>query len=272
MSDPPDIPSVSGQWMKIDDLRLTNSLTTVHNSLGGGSIGQIVSARRYMSDSSGQPEDVWYSYDVLGNVANLSDATGAKTEEYNQDAFGNVLADVNTGEWAATFTGRHLTAKEFDSLSSLYYYNKRWYDPIVGRFIQRGSPYTLADNKPQQTAKDERKAIEECFEETKDEANEGRKGCGNFADKLCGGEGGSGLLSQCLDQKGITLNHCTISYSWLIGPFHIECSVNCGDGGYCRFGDVDIWFIEFPAPYGGCTDPDPNPLPYPLPPYTTPVP
>ena len=52
----------------------------------------------------------------------------------HQDAYGNVLSDVNTGQWASTFSGRHLTTKEYDPDSELYYFWQRWHIPENGFF------------------------------------------------------------------------------------------------------------------------------------------
>jgi RHS repeat-associated protein len=121
----------------IDDIRFSNSRTKTHNTLSGGSIGQIVSAKNYMSNSYGQPEDVWYSYDHNGDVVNLSNSSGAKTTEYAQDAFGNVLSSATTGAWATSADGRHITTKEYDDNLNLYNFGLRWYDPEIGRFVSK---------------------------------------------------------------------------------------------------------------------------------------
>mgnify|MGYP006308273883 FL=1 len=93
-----------------------------------------------MSNSRGQPEDFWYSYDHIGNVMNLSDENGDETEEFAQDAFGNVLSSAQTGAWASDPSGRHETTKEMDGDVGLYYFWQRWYDSKTGRFLSK-SPY-----------------------------------------------------------------------------------------------------------------------------------
>jgi RHS repeat-associated protein len=113
----------------IDDIIFSNSRTITHNVSSG--------KRQYMSDSNDQPEDTWYHFDHLGNVANLSDSSGDETEEFAQDAFGNVLSSTTTGAWASSVSGRHLTTKEYDGASEMYYFYQRWYDPEVGRFISK---------------------------------------------------------------------------------------------------------------------------------------
>jgi RHS repeat-associated protein len=84
----------------------------------------------------------WYHYDRLGNVVAKTDMGGTPCSLYTMDAFGNVLqkGDQYYGygpESGGTDGGYHLTTKEFDSDSGLYYFNARWYDPTTGRFVSR---------------------------------------------------------------------------------------------------------------------------------------
>jgi len=79
----------------------------------------------------------WLDYDRLGNVMGTSDMTGDQTASYHQDAYGNVLSSMNTGAWAASFSGRHLTTKEYDPDGEMYYFWQRWYEPTIGSFLSR---------------------------------------------------------------------------------------------------------------------------------------
>ena len=76
----------------------------------------------------------WFFYDKLGNVQGTSDMAGDLVEAMDQDAYGNVLSSIETGQWASTFSGRHLTTKEYDPDSELYYFYGRHYDPQTGLF------------------------------------------------------------------------------------------------------------------------------------------
>ena len=71
---------------------------------------------------------------------NLSDENGDETEEFAQDAFGNVLSSAQTGAWASDPSGRHETTKEMDGDVGLYYFSQRWYDSKTGRFLSK-SPF-----------------------------------------------------------------------------------------------------------------------------------
>ncbi len=124
----------------IDDIRLSDSRTMKFNSLTGGAIGQIVSVREVTGtggDGSLGLTDTWLHYDHIGNVMNTSTSAGALGTTYNQDAWGNVLASATTGQWqtAALSSGRHLTTKEYDSDTNLYYFWERWLNPATSQFF-----------------------------------------------------------------------------------------------------------------------------------------
>ncbi len=78
----------------------------------------------------------------------LSNSSGQPAANYVQDAFGNVVS--------GSANGYHLTTKEFHNDFGLYYFYKRWYDPMLGRFISRDplgsfnnvNLYEYADNCP----------------------------------------------------------------------------------------------------------------------------
>jgi hypothetical protein len=107
------------------------------------------------------------------------------------------------------------------------------------------------NNNPSQSVIRELYAIQRCFEENKDEADKGGS-CGNFADKMCGGNNGDGKIKQCLANKGIVLKRCNISMSRWPGGIHRECKVSCDGGVGCVIGDIDVWPIDKPGPYSTC--------------------
>ena len=83
---------------------------------------------------------LWYHFDRLGNVMAITDSNGNMYAGYTMEAFGNLL-------WVGTSTGYylsqsdpqryHLTTKEVDPETVLYYFNARWYDASTGRFASR---------------------------------------------------------------------------------------------------------------------------------------
>jgi RHS repeat-associated protein len=79
----------------------------------------------------------FYQYDGLGNVIQLTDAAGRPEVSYIYDAWGNsVLPEPSTN--AFRFTGQAL-----DSANGLYYFRARYYDPSLGRFIDKDPLATL---------------------------------------------------------------------------------------------------------------------------------
>ncbi len=70
--------------------------------------------------------------DVLGSAVVVTDNTGAQVEAYLYDAFGAMNG-------SSAVTDYTYTNQEYDAESSLMYYNARYYDPALGRFISRDS-------------------------------------------------------------------------------------------------------------------------------------
>ena len=74
---------------------------------------------------------LWPLTDNLGTVRDLVDASGAIQNRIGYDSFGKVTAQTNPSVgFRFGFTGR-----ELDGETGNYYYNSRYYDPQVGRFI-----------------------------------------------------------------------------------------------------------------------------------------
>ncbi|MFB3895885.1 MAG: RHS repeat domain-containing protein [bacterium] len=73
----------------------------------------------------------FYHYDDIGNVIFIADTSRNKIVDYVQEGFGNVLAVVGS----LTTENWHLTTKEQDPVTGLYYFVCRWYDPVMGRWI-----------------------------------------------------------------------------------------------------------------------------------------
>ncbi|MCG3145873.1 MAG: hypothetical protein HONDAALG_03578 [Gammaproteobacteria bacterium] len=142
-----------------------------------GSLGALIGKRVYIhTDNDATPNqtnDYTYTYDALGNVQVIYRASGSIGEEkyfFAQDAFGNELSgDANIPAsnrtnllggttWAsarADGIAEHQTGKIQSGFSGLYYFQARWYDPFVGRFLGRdpvqqigGMIYSLPGNNP----------------------------------------------------------------------------------------------------------------------------
>jgi len=86
----------------------------------------------------------------MGSVTDLTDSSGTLLESYSYDVFGNPDTTSDLGNT------RMFTARELDSETGLYYYRARYYDPKLGRFLQRDpvgytagiNLYTYCDNNP----------------------------------------------------------------------------------------------------------------------------
>jgi RHS repeat-associated protein len=92
----------------------------------------------------------FYGYDGHGDVRYLMDVTGAVTDTYDYDAFGNVV-----GSTGATANVYRYQGEAFDAETGLYYLRARYYDPVAGRFLsvdqmadQGQHPYAYAGADP----------------------------------------------------------------------------------------------------------------------------
>ncbi len=113
-------------------------------TIAPGVIGQILR----VSDNTGSAwADTYYHYDAIGNVALHTASDGSPVQPFDQEAYGNVRLGSQSGY--------HLTTKESDSSSDLYYFWRRWYDPSRGHFLSKAPypshiehPYGYAANNP----------------------------------------------------------------------------------------------------------------------------
>ncbi len=87
----------------------------------------------------------FYGYDGGGNVRQLISSTGAVTDTYDYDAFGNVVHQTGTTPNNYLYRG-----EQWDSDLGLYYMRARYYNPVTDRFLTRdpkpgriGIPRTL---------------------------------------------------------------------------------------------------------------------------------
>ena len=79
----------------------------------------------------GSSEAVYYHHtDHLGTTDVITDSNGTVVWEAEYEAFGSVLNQNGTKVFTASFTG-----KMYDAEAGMYYFNARWYDSEIGRFI-----------------------------------------------------------------------------------------------------------------------------------------
>jgi RHS repeat-associated protein len=102
----------------------TGTTATTYYTRGLG--GQLINRR-----GGGDPLR-YYHHDAIGSVVGLTDSTGALTDTYSYDAFGNVRARTGTNTQPYQYLGN-----AYDSDSKLLDFHARAYDPSVGRFLQK---------------------------------------------------------------------------------------------------------------------------------------
>jgi RHS repeat-associated protein len=73
----------------------------------------------------------YYLADGLGSTTSLMDDTGAVTDTYEYDIFGNIRTESGSSANEFTYTG-----EQVDS-TGLQYLRARYYDPAVGRFLSQ---------------------------------------------------------------------------------------------------------------------------------------
>jgi len=114
----------------------------------GGGIGSLIA----QNIPGTNPTVQYYDYNDLGSTADLTTSTGTAANSYSYDAFGNLLTPQSSSD-----TNRYLfSTKEFDARSGLSYFQNRYYDPEIGRwltpdplgFVDGVNPYLYCHNNP----------------------------------------------------------------------------------------------------------------------------
>ncbi len=74
----------------------------------------------------------FYNYDGFGSVRMLTDITGAVTDTYDYDAWGNIVSSTGSTPNVYLYRG-----EQFDPDLQLYYLRARYFNPLTGRFLTR---------------------------------------------------------------------------------------------------------------------------------------
>ncbi len=133
-----------------DGLRLSktiNGITTTH-IWDGQSIALELDGSSNVVDSYirgigliESDQNGWYLYNGHGDVVQLTNNTGAVTKEYEYDAFGNEknidVSDNNPYRYCGEY---------FDKETGTIYLRARYYDPVMGRFINEDTYEGSIDN------------------------------------------------------------------------------------------------------------------------------
>ena len=98
-------------------------------------------ARDLNQDGTFSPDEhFFYHTDALGSVTALTDFMGNMIESYQYDSFGSpIILDATGSPIPQSAFGNPFlfTSREFDPESGLYFNRRRYYDPRIGRFLQR---------------------------------------------------------------------------------------------------------------------------------------
>ena len=91
-----------------------------------------------MPPSGRTPSPSYFHPDHLGSTSVLTNAQGVAEEHNSYQPYGKLHTHTGTADVAYKYTGQ-----ERDPSTGLYFYNARYYDPALGRFI---SPDTLVES------------------------------------------------------------------------------------------------------------------------------
>jgi RHS repeat-associated protein len=112
---------------------------------GGTIVAYYIYGRGLISRIAAGGTAAYYLYDVRGSTVALSDSTGALTDKYAYDPFGNVANGTGTSANPFKYVGRYGIMDEGNGLS---YIRARYYSPGLGRFVTK-DPTTGKDGDSQ---------------------------------------------------------------------------------------------------------------------------
>ena len=119
----------------VDDLNPTGFPQVVDELTGSAVTRQYTYGLQRISQNQ-EISSTWtpsfYGYDGGGSVRQLTNASGAVTDSYEYDAYGNLLNSTGTTPNAYMYRG-----EAYDSDLGLYYLRARWMNPLTGRFLSR---------------------------------------------------------------------------------------------------------------------------------------
>jgi len=113
----------------------------------------------YMIDAANSNKVYFYHFDFGGSTLALTDSTGAVTDKYAYDSYGELLAHQGSNPQPFTFVGQWGVRQEGSS-GTLYHMRARYYDAVTQRFVSREplwpqindpiqiNPYQYAGNEP----------------------------------------------------------------------------------------------------------------------------
>jgi RHS repeat-associated protein len=113
-----------------------------HTFVYGLGEGPVYEQRQYLLGGNYFNQTMYFVYDGHGSVRALTDTTGAVTDTYDYDAFGNLLHSTGT-----TYNNYLFAGEQFDPELGLYYNRARYLNVSTGRFWTMDS-YEGEDEEP----------------------------------------------------------------------------------------------------------------------------
>ena len=120
---------------------LQDKLLFESNSNGGITRRYIYAGNRLIAMTNEAGKIFYYHFDNNGSTMALTDSVGNTVAAYNYTPFGNKILEQGTLQNRFKFIGAYNVN---DAGNGLYRMGTRWYDPSLGRFIQR-DPKGMAD-------------------------------------------------------------------------------------------------------------------------------
>ncbi|MCK4764789.1 MAG: hypothetical protein KAW12_21505, partial [Candidatus Aminicenantes bacterium] len=111
----------------------------------GNGVDEILRVDKY---ESGNPVPYYYHSNAIGSVTAITDSSGDLVERVSYDTFGMpTIKDANGDVINSSSIGNEYLfhGRRYDKTANLYYYRARYYDPIMGRFLQT-DPMGYADS------------------------------------------------------------------------------------------------------------------------------
>jgi len=128
----------------VDDLNPTGYPQVVEELVNGAVSRQYTNGLQRISENqtiSGKWTPSFYGYDGMGNVRQLSNLAGTITDNYEYDAFGNMI--LSTGSTPNNYLYR---GEQYDATLGMQYLRARYYNPVTGRFLSKDPwPGTIND-------------------------------------------------------------------------------------------------------------------------------